>query len=165
MRLLPVFFGSLLLIGGLLSGCSSDECTDNRNALPLAGFMNSAPNPSSMSLNSVTIYGLENPFDSILVENRSINEVYLPFRIDDKSSTFVFKYNALDSIDPGLCDTVIFRYDVKPMFTSAACGATYFFENVTASHTSEFIDSIRIPENTITNKNAQNIFIYFRTNQ
>lgn len=151
-----------LTAAGVLISCSSDDCTGNKNALPLAAFMNSDSTPKPISISALTVYGLDNPFDSLLVDNTSASQVSLPFRIHNDSSSFVFRYSFPDLFSQDIADTITFHYTVRPMFVSSACGATFFFDNVTATHTSEFIDSVRIPAGKITNANSQNIFIYFR---
>lgn len=151
------------VIAAVAVSCASDECLDNKNALPLAAFFSSDTVPQKISLANITVFGIDNPYDSLLADSAaSLDQIYLPFRIDEGRSSFVFDYGTPALSQYALRDTVVFTYDVSPRFVSSACGAMYFYENVRVSHTREFIDSVRIPSGHITNRNSQNIFIYFR---
>ena len=157
----PIFF--LLLTIGVVSGCSTSECYDNQNSLPLAGFYSSAPVPQAISLDSISILGVGAPGDSILQDSvRSLSEVYLPFRIDQNSTTYEIRY--LGGL-PGIyriSDFITFNYDIIPMFVSSACGAVYYYKMTSIDYTTNFIDSVVCPTGEITNANIENLKIYFR---
>lgn len=150
----------------IAAGCSSDECADNKNSLPLAVVMASLPEPQEAVLDSISVFGIGAPGDSVLVDSASnVGEFYLPFRIDKGETTYVIRYLQRVIAETGTCDTISFTYDIKPMFVSSACGAVYYYENVRMGHTTHFIDSITCPGERITNANVPNIFIYFRMNE
>ncbi len=80
-------FLSVVLIAVGLS-CSNEECFENKNSLPLAGFYSSGDDPKTISLDSISIYGVGVPGDSILQDSvRGLSQSYLPFRIDENSTT------------------------------------------------------------------------------
>ncbi len=150
----------------LMVGCSSDECADNKNSLPLAKVMTSQPEPKEAALNSITVYGIGAPGDSLLVDSASnVGQVYLPFRIDTGNTTYVIRYWDQPVVGSYINDTISFSYDIKPMFVSSACGAVYYYDNIRIDHTYNLIDSINCPGDRITNANEPNIFIYFRMNE
>ena len=155
-----------IILGALISSCSTSECYDNQNSLPLAGFYSSQPVPVPISLDSITIQGIGVKGDSILQDSvRNISQVYLPFRIDQPSTTYEIKY--LAGL-PGLyriSDFITFRYEIVPMFVSAACGAVYYYKMTEIDHTSNFIDSVSCPGGVITNANIENLRIYFRVGE
>lgn len=160
MHILPM--ATALFVAFMMS-CSSEECTDNKNALPLAAFYSSDSVSVKISLQDISVYGLDNPYDSLLADSvSSLDQIYLPFRIDEGKTTFVFDYGTLPMSLYPLRDTLTFLYDIRPEFVSSACGAVYFYENIRVEHTGEYIDSVVVPSGRITNKNSQNIFIYFR---
>lgn len=165
-RIPSILIGSLLALA-ILSACGGSECYENHSALPLAYFYNSATQ-QQVSLNNVKIYGVGAPNDSVLYPSQSLNEAYLPFKIWEETTTYVFQYNAMvsDSLAyarPELVprDTVTFHYTPKEWFVSPACGAMYFFEMKSVDHTSLLIDSIYCNE-LITNDNIANIKIFFK---
>lgn len=160
--LIPLAVG---VVAGV-SGCASDECLGNKNSLPLAGFYSSAPVPEAVTIDSLTIYGVGAPGDSLLHDSvRSLSETYLPFRIDADSTVYVIKYLQKPLGYYGVADTITFRYDIDPVFVSVACGAMYDYHIRSISHTSYIIDSVTCPTGEITNLNSENIKIYFRVSQ
>lgn len=162
----------VLLLGAsiasaFLGGCSNNECYENHSALPLAYFYNSSTK-QQVSLNGVEIYGIGAPGDSILYRRQNLQEAYLPFRIWQDTTRYVFQYDGLlpDSlaeIYPALVprDTITFCYRPKEWFVSPACGAMYFFDMKSVDHTSFLIDSIAFNE-VITNENKVNIKIFLK---
>ncbi len=161
LRLFPALL--IVALAALCFACASNDCDGNKNSLPLAQFMSSDSVPQKVSIDSISIYGIGAPGDSLLLDSAAnVSSTYLPFRIDQNSTSFVFQY--LQSVigQEDIRDTITFRYDIVPHFVSAACGAVYDFNNIDISHTSHFIDSISCPDGRISNANITNIFIYFR---
>lgn len=153
----------LIMIGSLISGCSTSECYDNQNSLPLAGFYSSQEVPVAISLDSISILGVGAPNDSILQDSvRSLSESYLPFRIDQNSTTYAIYYLAGIPGKYGIFDEITFNYEIIPMFVSSACGTVYYYKMESIEHTNNFIDSVTCPKGVITNENIENLKIYFR---
>lgn len=165
-NLLKKLIGPLLIIFpflGVISGCATSECYDNQNSLPLAGFYSSAERPQAISLDSISILGVGAPGDSILQDSvRSLSEVYLPFRIDQNSTTYEIRYLAGLAGEYRVFDRISFNYDIVPMFVSAACGTVYYYKMNNIIYTTNFIDSVVCPKGVITNENIENLKIYFR---
>lgn len=94
----------------IAAACSNSECFDNKNSLPLAGFYSSDSVPKKLTLQNISIFGLGAPGDSILQDNVSgLNQSYLPFRIDQPSSTYVIKYLSGLLGEYGIADTITFN--------------------------------------------------------
>ena len=147
----------------IISGCSTSECLDNQNSLPLAGFYSSQPVPVQISLDSISILGVNCPGDSILQDSvRTLSQVYLPFRIDEPTTSYEIRYLAGMAGQYRLSDEISFDYDIIPMFTSSACGVVYYYKITNIDHTRNFIDSVTCPGGVITNANVENLRIYFR---
>lgn len=154
-----------LVMGTLIAaaGCSNDECFENKNSLPLAGFYSSDSVPKAVALDSISIFGIGAPGDSILHDSVArLNESYLPFRIDTGQTSYVIRYLAGIPGKLHLADTISFFYEIKPWFVSSACGAIYDYEISSIRTTHHIIDSVTCPMGVIDNKNAENIRIYFR---
>ncbi|MCH5233010.1 MAG: hypothetical protein J1E78_05155 [Muribaculaceae bacterium] len=157
----PALF--LAVQAALVSGCSNEECYENQNSLPLAGFYSSEEQPQAISIDSLTILGVGVPGDSILQDSvRSLSEVYLPFRIDQGSTTYEIRYLGGTAGLLRLSDFITFNYDIIPQFVSSACGAVYYYKINSIQHTNNYIDSVTCPGGEITNVNSQNLRIYFR---
>lgn len=156
-------FIMMLLTLGTIGGCSTSECFDNKNSLPLAGFYSSTEKPVAITLDSISILGIGAPGDSILQDSvRALSSVYLPFRIDETSTTYEIKYLAGLPGFYRISDFITFNYDTVPMFVSMACGAVYYYKMNSIEYTQNFIDSVVCPGGVITNENIENLKIYFR---
>ena len=153
----------LILFCGLwacVTACSSADCPDNQNSLPVAGFY--APDGygemSPVTLDSISIYGSDAPADTMLLDKeRGVSQVYLPFRITQQSTTFV-----LDYLRDGLKDKITFNYELSPRFVSSECGVVYDYKITSITHTDELIDSVTCPAGVITNTPGENLRIYLR---
>ena len=159
----PMIFIALIIES--LAGCSTSECLDNQNSLPLAGFYTSSEIPQAISLDSVSILGIGASGDSILQDSvRTLSQVYLPFRIGtgQTSTTYEIRYLGGAAGIYRLNDKITFNYDIIPMFVSTACGTVYYYKMLSIDHTSTFIDSVVCPSGVITNENIENLKIYFR---
>lgn len=166
-RLLLSLPSMLLLLPLIMAGCSGNECYDNHSALPLAAFYSSV-SMRPVSVQQLEIYGVGAPNDSVLYPHSNLQEAYLPFRLWQYSTSYVFAYYGMVSDALGEdedvkipADTVTFLYSPKEWFVSPACGAMYFYDMKGVSHTSFLIDSISFNE-VITNQNASNIKIFFK---
>ena len=151
----------------VLTSCS-EECTDNKNALPLAGFYSSETPAEKVSVSGLEVYGLGAPNDSILSPgSETKGEVYLPFRIDSDTTAYVFRYSyteAGDSIPKVMADTVTFVYSRTPRFVNVECGVSYNFGIRDIVTKGELIDSVTCPMGYIDNADIENLRIYFAPN-
>ena len=155
---------ALIFTSGAMS-CATNECFDNQNSLPLAGFYSSAPVPQAISLDSISILGVGAPGDSVLQDSvRGLSETYLPFRIDQETTTYEIRYLTGIAGQLGISDYITFNYEIVPMFVSTACGAVYYYKMRSIEWTDNFIDSVTCPTGEITNANVENLKIYFRVN-
>lgn len=144
-------------------GCSSDECLQNRNALPLAGFYNSSKPETKVSIDSLEVYGIGAPGDSLLSPGTSaVNELYLPFRLDRDTTRYVFRYLHKELAKYDITDTVTFIYSRQARFVSSACGVSYVFGMDSIRCSTNLIDSVTCPAGEITNMDTENLHIYFR---
>ena len=155
-----------MLTLGILGGCNMNECYDNQNSLPLAGFYSSSQVPVAISLDSISIIGIGELGDSVLQDSvRTLSQVYLPFRIDENSTTYEIKYLAGLAGYYQISDVITFNYDIVPMFVSTACGTVYYYKMNSIDYTENFIDSVVCPTGEITNANVENLKIYFRVEE
>lgn len=160
---LQIAYTVTAIAGILCTGCSSDECLQNKNALPLAGFYDTQEPTRKVSIDSLEVYGKGAPGDSILFSGKSaINELYLPFRLDHDTTTYVFRYLHTELAEAQITDTVSFIYSRTPRFVSSACGVSYIFGIEKIENSNFLIDSVSCPAGEITNMATENLHIYFR---
>lgn len=157
----------IMISVGIITGCSTDECYDNRNALPYAGFYGVMEGKmTSISVDSLKVYGIGAPGDSVLSEGkRAVANLYLPFRIDSDTTKYVFRLINKRYEPYNIADTVTFVYSREARFVSAACGASYVYTIESIRNTGLLIDSVTVPEGRITNADMENIQIYFNTGE
>lgn len=167
-KILKKYIGPSLIAGllSLIIGCSTSECYDNQNSLPLAGFYSSGENPQPITIDSLSILGIGAPGDSILQDSvRELSQVYLPFRIDQNSTTYEIKYLAGILGVYRISDFITFNYEIIPKFVSTACGTVYYYKMTSIDYTTNIIDSVACPEGEITNANIENLKIFFRVSE
>lgn len=138
--------------------CSDTDCSDNRNTLPLAGFLTSSSAPAPLPLSDLAIAPVGGPADTVLSVNNA-SEAYLPFDFESSSTSYVFRYHG---VEPAYFDTITFHYRPDPWFASVECGVIYKYHMNRIQHTTHAIDSVSCPAGVIDNTPGQNIFIYFR---
>lgn len=145
----------------LLTGCN-EECTGNRNTLPLAGFYSSAAPTQKVRVDSLEVRGLGAPGDSILsTAQETKNELYLPFRIDSDTTTYIFIKRGTQ---PERSSRVQFVYSRTPRFVSAECGVSYLYDIRKIECSGQLIDSVTCPAGFIDNAAMENIKVYFSSN-
>lgn len=143
----------------LMASCSSKECYDNQSSIPLAGFYSSTDPAQAVSVDSLEVYAIGVPGDSVLLKPTaaSVKQLALPFNLEAEYTDYVF-VNARTHV----ADTVRFRYKSIPWFASEACGVVYRFEMEKIGWSGGLIDSVTCPEGVITNRPVENIRVYFK---
>ncbi len=142
-------------LAAITSSCNNDNCIGNSTGIPLAGFYREN---KAVSINSLTVYGIGAPNDSVIIDKVSAKNVYLPLRLSTSSCKYVFNYNT-EGVGN---DTITLGYDAIPYFESHECGAMYNFRITSMEHTINAIDSVIISDPLITNADVVSIKIYLR---
>ncbi len=157
--LLPVV--AVMLAG--IAGCNTSGCTDNRSSLLLTGFY-SSDTWKAISIDSLEMGGVGAPHDSLLIDlSERPNQVYMPLRSQQTTTSFFFHYAAKELSNPALNDTVTLDYSSEPYFASEECGAMYRYHVHRLEYTTHLIDSIALPDSLINNVNVERMKIFFRT--
>ena len=70
-RLLSFIEGVLFLCACclVLSNCGSNGCVDNRSSIPLAQFYSYDAQETALSVDSISIFGIGQPTDSMLLDS------------------------------------------------------------------------------------------------
>ena len=88
-RLLSFIEGVLFLCACclVLSNCGSNGCVDNRSSIPLAQFYSYDAQETALSVDSISIFGIGQPTDSMLLDSAvAVTQVYLPLRFTQDST-------------------------------------------------------------------------------
>lgn len=145
------------------TGCNTSGCTENRSAIPLADFY-SSQDGYQITLDSLQISGIGAPGDSILMTaGTRANQVYLPMRAMQKTTSWCLAYKWEHLDNPALNDTLTFHYEAQPWFASDECGAMYYYHIHKVEHTTHLMDSVAITDSLVTNATVPTIRLYFKT--
>ncbi|MCM1022135.1 MAG: DUF6452 family protein [Muribaculum sp.] len=160
--LIPILLASIAsLLATSFQSCNAAGCTDNKSALPLAGFY-SYQTLEAITVDSISVGALNAPNDSLLLHTGTVRRLYMPFNIGENSTTYFIRYNKLALDFPEFYDTIKFNYSRVPYFASEECGAMYIYQITSVENTRHYIDSIWVKP-LIDNVDAENIRIFFRT--
>lgn len=158
MRWLPTCTALSALLALVLTACGDDSCYDNGSSLPLARFYTSGTSTTVTVLN-LTMRGIDAPGDSILIDNSSVSECYLPLRATVGTTQYELSYGD-DEGETLLADTITFSYRPVPYFASHECGAMYNFEMSSLTSTHHVIDSVVLVNKVIDNSTSVAVRIY-----
>ena len=145
-----------------MGGCATDGCVDNRSSIPLAQFYSYDAQESALSIDSISIFGIGQPTDSMLLDSAiAVTQVYLPLRIAHDTTQYVIRYDQQGLSLPRYNDTLTFVYRSYPYFASIDCGAMYNFVIDTCRYTRNVLDSVAVIVPEITNKNVESVRIFY----
>ncbi len=145
------------LVALCATSCNDDSCYDNGSAIPLARFYASGTT-SQVSVSGLTVRGIDNPGDSLMVDSMTVNETFLPLRATRELTQWVLEYG--DDIPS---DTLSLHYHAIPYFSSAECGAMYNFEITNVDATTHVLDSVVLVTPLVDNVTRVTLRIYFPT--
>ncbi len=161
-RIFSALFVIAICVAPIFNSCSSNGCMDNQSSIPLAGFY-SSQTKGAITVDSLTLYGVGAPGDSVLYSNQSLKQAYMPLRITTDETQYVFHYEQKKLSSTALNDTLTIEYKKTPFFVSSECGTVYIFDIEDFAYTKHLIDSIKIPTMKITNADVETVKVYFRT--
>lgn len=146
------------------TSCSDDQCEGNQSVVPVAGLYNTVDG-KAITIDSLTIYGIGAPGDSILQDNQKITTVKLPFRSTVGETKYVIQYNQKALAALNFRDTITFIYDPIPYFHSNECGAFYKYRLKDIEYTTYLVDLVEAQtEEFINTKDYVGIKIFYRAN-
>lgn len=165
MRAIATILSPAVMLVMLLAGCNTSGCYDNQNSIPLAKFY-SYQTKAAISVDSISIGGVDVPNDSLLISNGSaVGSVYLPLRSTQSSTSYFIHYEQKALSDPRFNDTITLHYSSIPYFVSEECGAMFRYSVSSYTYTRHLIDSVGLIDTLITNADVERIRIYFRTSE
>lgn len=155
---------TLLFLTPVITSCSDQGCLDNRNSIPLVKLYDFNSPAKTISIDSISVYGLDQIRDSILIDSvNGTSELSLPFRINFDSTVYVIQYNYQWNVNRKMNDTLVFFYDSYIYFASIDCGSMFNFTLDSMRYTKHMLDSVAVTNAEITNKNVENIRLFYPT--
>ena len=105
---------ALCAITLLLGSCGSDGCVENRNSIPRAQFYAYGAQDLALSVDSISIYGIGQPTDSILLDSAvAVTQVYLPLRFTKTPHNMSF--NICNTPSPRFDTTIHLLSFIRPI--------------------------------------------------
>ena len=152
------------LMAVAVTSCHNNGCLENRRAVPRCGFYSSS-SKKTVSLDSISVYAVGVPGDSMLVRCGTVSQLYMPLNMSSDVTRYVLHYDAQLLSDVRLNDTLTINYERVPYFVSHECGAMYYFDVKEYSCTDHLIDSVKITTERFTNLDVETIQFYMRTRE
>ena len=150
---------ALLAAAMALTGCGDESCYGNGSGLPLATL---CVGPVQTTVPGLTVKGIDVPGDSLLADNRSLHEIYLPLRASVTSTSYaVTRVVTVTGADTTVSDTLTIDYTPVAFFHSKECGVMYNFDIKHISHTCNGIDSVVLLTPLVTNSTAPALCTHF----
>lgn len=165
MRATPVIaiFVSTLLS---LAACEKDDiCVDGDTPLLRIDFYD-VDNPTTLkNVASLQVEGLLNGNEPQgVITNISLSAIGLPLRIGTTETTFILSRNLTPNETTTInIDTITFRYGVKEVFISRACGFVANYDNLEtdlAPDTDNWIKGIEIVDTLVVNSLSAHVKIF-----
>lgn len=148
----------LVIISGLilfLLSCTPEACFEETDSSVKAIFCLKTTK-KRLAPDSLTVYGLNMELNMLYNNVKSPAMALLPLNIATGNCSYIININ-------GKSDTIEFHYNSYPHIISKECGYT-FYHNLNADsliYSRNIIDSIGIVKEIVTNKNEENIRIYY----
>jgi hypothetical protein len=150
-RSLPFIAAVILLY---MNSCTMGSCFEETESYVKASFYKNTTKKLTAP-DSLTIYGLGADTSLLYNKSRSITTALLPLNSSTSVTIFIIQIN-------DKTDTLEFHYTSYPHLISKECGYTFYHElDSEPTHTNNSIKDIYTASKTITNKNGENLRIFF----
>ncbi|MFO7977102.1 MAG: DUF6452 family protein [Bacteroidales bacterium] len=146
----------LLVVGaGLLPSCQQDElCEDaTQNPVGVRFYSRAEGNSSPATLDSLTVYGVGLPDDSIYANQQQVQALELLLDSSKDSTGFVLVF-------PQATDTIWLNYQRHSTMISVECGFMAEYTLLSARFTDNLIDTLAINNSQVTNIADEHLQIF-----
>lgn len=151
-KIIILVFASLMM-----TGCREDIiCEDVASVFLGAGFysIEQTGQQSQAVIDSLTIYGAGKWPEKIIDNAITVSRIEIPLNPGQDTTMIIVTF-------PGeLKDSLLVVYNRNLSLVNVECGFSMFFDLISISHTSLFIDSILVANNQITNLRDEHIKIF-----
>lgn len=147
----------------LLASCGSNGCYENRSSIPMAKFYAYNYPTKTVSIDSISIYGIGQRNDSLLLDcARRVSSLQLPLRNDADTTQYVIRYETKSIPSSSLYnDTLTWIYTRYPYFISGDCGVVFNYAIDTVLYTRNMLDSVAVMVDEVTNQDQETIRLYY----
>lgn len=150
--LLPVFFST---------GCNTEACLESKTSIFSAAFYAYGDSGVKVAIDSVSIYGVGQYKDSLLVDTANIASFQATLRSDRDTTQYVIRYDQHNLNPRYKRDTLTFVYHTYIEFESAECGAMYNYVIDDFYYTTWQIVDAQLMTPEFNNQDVENVRLYY----
>lgn len=160
-----IFVFCTMIIVLAVGSCSDTGCMDNRSSIPYVTFFSQDSPKSAVSIDSLTVYGIDQINDSVLFDTITAKSLLLPLRNDKDTTRFVLRYDQKNISPAYKTDTLTFVYRSYIYFASAECGAMFNYVIDSLGYTTYQIVSAELINVEVRNQSIETVKLFFRTDE
>lgn len=163
-KILDIILVVFLLGIGFVS-CGDDGCMENRSSIPLIAFYSDADTTQRVAIDSLTVWGIGQINDSLLLDTASVNQFMAPLRDGVDTTKYVLRYDQ-ENLNPRYkFDTLTFVYHSYVKFDSAECGAMFNYVIDDFRYTTHQLVSATLLTKEIDNLNIENVKLFYHVEE
>lgn len=153
---------SLCLLPLLCStACNTEACLESKTSIFSAAFYAYGDSGVKVIIDSVSVYGVGQYKDSLLVDTANISSFQATLRSDRDTTQYVIRYDQHNLNPRYKRDTLTFVYHTYIEFESAECGAMYNYVIDDFRYTTWQIVDARLMTQEFNNQDVENVLLYY----
>lgn len=160
MRAFGVLFACVLPM--LFSvACNTEACLESKTSIFNAAFYAYGDSAAKVVVDSVSVYGVGQFNDSLLVDTANISSFQATLRSDRDTTQYVIRYDQHNLNPRYKRDTLTFVYHTYIEFESAECGAMYNYVIDDFRYTTWQIVDAELMTSEVNNQDVENVRLYY----
>ena len=162
-RILMPVVGVVAFLGVMLlpTACNTEACLDSKSSIMTVGFYSFGDSSYAVTIDSVSVYGVGQPADSLLVDTARISSFQATLRSDKDTTQYVIRYDQRNLNPRYKRDTLTFVYHAYVKFDKAECGAIYNYVIDEFYYTTWQIVGAEMMTDEINNQDVENVRLYY----
>ncbi len=161
-------FVAILCVVALLFlpvACNTEACLDRKSSIMTVDFRAYGDTALAVRVDSLSVYGIGQPTDSLLLDRASVSSFQATLRSDKDTTQYVLYYDQYNLNPRYSRDTLTFIYHAYVQFETAECGAIYVYVIDEFRYTTwQIIQAeMRTPE--IDNREIENVRLYYAVSE
>ncbi len=157
----PLMGIAAILLLMLPIACNTEACLDSKSSVMTVSFYSFGDSTFAVTIDSVSVYGVGQPADSLLVDTARISSFRATLRSDRDTTQYVIRYDQHNLNPRYKRDTLTFVYHAYVKFDKAECGAIYNYVVDEFYYTTWQIIEAEMMTHEITNQEMENVRLYY----
>lgn len=144
-----------------LAACNAEVCLDRKSSIMTVSFYAFGDTTMRVRIDSLTVYGIGQPADSLLLDKLSVSSFQGALRSDRNATQYVLHYEQTGLNPRYSHDTLTFVYHAYVEFETAECGAIYNYVIDEFRYTTWQIIGAEMRTAEIDNHETENVRLYY----